>query len=58
MIEREPNRYRAFAGALESAERAGDAKKTADYSARLIELTASADTPRAEIAHAKRLLGK
>jgi hypothetical protein len=58
VIEREPNRYRAFAGALEAAERAGEAKKTAHYSARLIELTASADTPRAEVAHAKRLLGK
>jgi tetratricopeptide (TPR) repeat protein len=58
VIEREPNRYRAFAGAVDAAERAGDAKKTAHHSARLIELTANADTPRAEIAQAKRLLGK
>ena len=58
VIGKEPNRYRAFAGAAQAAQRAGDAKKAADYSARLVELTKDADTPRPEIAQAKRVIGK
>jgi Tfp pilus assembly protein PilF len=57
-LEREPNRLRGFAGAARAAERAGDAKKAAHYAARLVELTASADTPLGEVAQAKRLLGR
>jgi Tfp pilus assembly protein PilF len=57
VLAKEPNRYRAFAGAAEAAERAGDAKQAAYYSARVVELAANADTPRAEIARAKRVLG-
>ncbi len=57
VLVREPNRYRAFAGAAQAAQRAGDAKKAAFYSARLVEMTENADTPRAEIARAKRVLG-
>ena len=58
VLLREPNRYRAFAGAARAAERAGDARKAAEYSKRLLELTASADTSLSEVADAKRLLGK
>jgi hypothetical protein len=58
VLEREPNRMRAFAGAARAAERAGDTKKAADYSGRLVKLTESADTQLGEVAHAKRLLGK
>ncbi|MEK6244658.1 MAG: hypothetical protein AABM33_09170 [Pseudomonadota bacterium] len=58
VLQREPNRYRAYAGAARAAERAGDARKAAEYSKRLLELTASADTSLSEVADAKRLLGK
>jgi Tfp pilus assembly protein PilF len=57
VLAKEPNRYRAFAGAAQAAQKAGDSQKAAYYSARLIELTAGADTMRAEIATAKRTLG-
>ncbi|HSA89546.1 MAG TPA: hypothetical protein VLF42_06550 [Burkholderiales bacterium] len=35
VLTREPNRYRALAGAAQAAERAGDAKKAKQYAARL-----------------------
>ncbi len=57
VLVKEPNRYRAFAGAAQAAQRSGDAKKVAYYSARLVELTANADSPRPEIAGAKRAIG-
>jgi tetratricopeptide (TPR) repeat protein len=57
VVAKEPNRYRAFAGAAKAAEKAGDPKKAAYYSARMLELTASADTARPELAQAKRVLG-
>jgi len=57
VLAKEPNRYRAFAGAAQAAQRAGDAKKAAYYSARVVELTAAADTARPEIADAKRVIG-
>jgi hypothetical protein len=37
VLQREPNRYRAFAGAKQAAERAGDARKAADYGKRLAD---------------------
>lgn len=57
VLAKEPNRYRAFAGAAQAARRAGDATKAAYYSARVVELTDNADSPRPEIAQAKRVLG-
>jgi tetratricopeptide (TPR) repeat protein len=57
VLVKEPNRYRALAGAAQAAQRAGDAKKAAFHSTRLIEIAASADSPRAAIAQAKRFLG-
>jgi len=57
VLVKEPNRYRAFAGAAQAAARAGDAKKAAYYSARVVELTDNADSPRPEVAQAKRVLG-
>ena len=35
VLQREPNRYRAVAGAARAAERAGDARKATEYSKRL-----------------------
>jgi len=57
VLAKEPSRYRAFAGAAQAAGRAGDAKEAAYYSARVVELTDNADSPRPEIAQAKRILG-
>jgi len=58
VLEQEPNRLAAFAGAADAAERAGDPVKAQEYSAKVRELTKTADTPIAEVAQAKRLLGR
>jgi tetratricopeptide (TPR) repeat protein len=57
VIDKEPNRYRTWVGAAQAAQQSGDMKKAAHFSARLVEQTKDADTPRAEIAAAKRLAG-
>jgi tetratricopeptide (TPR) repeat protein len=57
VLAKEPNRYRAFTGAAQAAAKAGDSTKAAYYSARVLELTAAADTARPEMAQAKRTLG-
>ena len=58
VLERDPNRLRAFAGASRAAQSAGDQKKAAQYAAKLVDLTKSADTPIEDVARAKQLLGK
>ena len=59
VLTKEPNRYRAFAGAMQAAERAGDTKKAAAvFAERVLELTSAADSPRPEIAQARRVLGR
>ncbi len=58
VLQRDPNRLRAFAGAAQAAERSGDKRKAAEYAAKVVELTASADTQLAEIAYAKQVLGR
>jgi Tfp pilus assembly protein PilF len=57
VLVREPNRYRAFAGAALAAQRAGDSRKAAEYSRKLVDLAADADVQLAEVAQAKRALG-
>jgi len=57
VLVREPNRARAFAGAAQAAQRADDAKNAAYYSARLVEVMEGADSPRPEVAQAKRVIG-
>jgi len=57
VIAREPNRLGPTAGAAQAAQKVGDAKKAAYYAARVVELTAAADTARPEFAQAKRILG-
>jgi hypothetical protein len=57
VLEKEPNRYRAYAGAAQAAVRAGDQKKAAYYHARVLEQAEAADTPRAEVAQARRFFG-
>jgi hypothetical protein len=46
------------AGAMQAAERAGDTKKAAAFAERVLEQTGTADSPRPEIAHARRVLGR
>ena len=58
VLVKEPNRYRALAGAMEAAERAGDTQKAAAFAERVIGQTATADSMRPEIAQARRMLGK
>jgi hypothetical protein len=58
VLSKEPNRYRAFAGAVQAAERAGDSKKAVFFAERLLEQTAAADTQRPEIAQARKVLGR
>jgi hypothetical protein len=58
VLVKEPNRYRAFAGAMQAAERAGDAKKTAFFAERIVEQTSAADSARPEIAQARKALGR
>ena len=58
VLAKEPNRYRAFAGAMQAAERAGDAKKAAFFAERLIEQTGAADSAPPEIAEARRVRGR
>jgi hypothetical protein len=58
VLTKEPNRYRAFAGAMQAAERAGDAKKAAVFAERVLEQTGAADSARPEIAQARRVLGR
>jgi len=43
VLRREPNRQRAFVGALRAARQAGDAKKVDLYAGRLAQLTSRAD---------------
>lgn len=57
VLDKEPNRYRAWAGAAQAAQKSGDMKKAAYFSARLVDQTMEADSPRAEIASAKRMIG-
>jgi tetratricopeptide (TPR) repeat protein len=58
VLEQQPNRYRAIAGAAQSAKRASNEQKAIYYSKRLLELTEHADSPRPEIAEARRTLGR
>jgi hypothetical protein len=55
-LQREPDRFRALAGAASAAAQAGDPEGAARYSARLLKTCESADTPgRSELADARRL---
>jgi hypothetical protein len=58
VLTKEPNRYRAFAGAMQAAERAGDRKKAASFAERVLDQTAAADTQRPEMAQARKILGR
>jgi hypothetical protein len=57
VLAKEPNRYRALAGALQAAERAADTAKAKRLAAQLLDQTAAADSPRPEVDVARRLAG-
>ncbi len=48
-----PNRFQALAGAARAAEEAGDKAKASQYSAKLVEICAKADTTRPELRKAR-----
>ena len=51
--EREPNRFRGYAGAAKAAEQSGQRSKAAEHYRKLLALAKNADSARPEIAHAK-----
>jgi hypothetical protein len=57
VLQRDPNRLRAFAGAARAAEAMGGKAKAAQYAARLLKLTSAADTTLDEVVYARRLAG-
>jgi hypothetical protein len=56
VMKNEPNRYRTIAGAAQAANKSNNLAKARTYSKQLIEIAAKADSPRAELAEAKRML--
>jgi hypothetical protein len=58
VLAKEPNRFRATVGAALAAERSGNTQKAREYYGKVLELAASADSPRPEVANAKRFLGR
>ena len=55
-LRNNPNRYRSFAGAAISAERAGDLARARPYYEKLVLLAGNADTARPDIIAAKQYL--
>ena len=55
-LRNNPNRYRSFAGAARSAERAGDLARARPYYEKLVLLAGNADTARPDIIAAKQYL--
>jgi tetratricopeptide (TPR) repeat protein len=56
VLQKEPNRFNAFAGAAASATRLGDATKAKNYSQKLIALAGGDDVARPGLAAARQLL--
>ena len=57
-MAREPNRYRAVAGAAKAAEMLGDKEKARAYYAKVLALTGGSDTDRPEPGAARRFLAR
>jgi hypothetical protein len=55
VMEQEPNRLVAYAGAAEAADRAGDPAKAREYAAKVEELTQAGDVPVAKLVQTRRL---
>ena len=57
VMKKEPNRYRAIAGARAAARAAGDDKRARALAAELVKLGAESDTPRDGLRQAKEIAG-
>jgi hypothetical protein len=57
-MAKEPNRFRAVAGAMRAAEAAGDRALAAKHARELLELGKSADSDRPDLSRARNLTGK
>jgi hypothetical protein len=57
-INKEPNRFNAFAGAAQASERVGNKAKAKDYCQKLVALANDADTVRPELAAARKFLAE
>ena len=57
-MKKEPNRFRAVAGAMRAAEAAGDRASAVKHARELLEIAKSADSDRPELARARQLAGK
>jgi tetratricopeptide (TPR) repeat protein len=57
-LEKEPNRFRAVAGAAEAAQRAGDAQRARQYSSQLVEICKSAKGSRPELDRARAYVAR
>ena len=56
--QREPNRFRNYAGSAKAAEALGDRQAAAGYYTRLIDLSQKGDGSRPELAHAKTYVAR
>jgi tetratricopeptide (TPR) repeat protein len=56
VLQKEPNRFNAFAGAAESAKRLGDTTKARTYSEKVVTLASGEDSTRPAVAAARQLL--
>jgi tetratricopeptide (TPR) repeat protein len=56
VLQKEPNRFNAFAGAAASAQRLGDATKAKTYSHKLVTLAGGGEVTRPDVAAARQLL--
>ena len=57
VMKKEPNRYRAIAGAMAAARAAGDGSRAKALATELAKLGAEADTPRDSLRQAKEIAG-
>jgi hypothetical protein len=55
VLAKEPNRFRAIAGAMEAADKAGDAKRARVHADHLLKQAAGADSERAALQLAERI---
>lgn len=55
VLAKEPNRYRAFAGAMEAARQAGDGAKARAYAEKLVQQAAKAEPARPSLQQARQL---
>jgi hypothetical protein len=57
VLVKEPNRYRALAGAMDAAQQIGDQSKARTFASSLLKQASNADSPRASLDQAKTLAG-